>query len=92
MNRSRIPVQIEAAPRPAVPPWWMPTTMVRIEMRRPAETIRRTVRRRSPTPRTARKPAKVNSASWASLIHLLLKNADSRYEAMRMIRSSPYRP
>ena len=61
-------------------------------MRNPAGTMRRTARRRIRTLRIARKPAKVNSASWASLIHLLLKNADSRYEAIRTISSSPYRP
>ncbi|HEX6931525.1 MAG TPA: hypothetical protein VF162_05245 [Streptosporangiaceae bacterium] len=32
----------------------------------------------------------MKSASWVSLIHLLLKKADSRYEATRMISSRPY--
>lgn len=54
----------------------------------PARTL--TYRLRSREPLIPRSPATVNSASWMSVIHLLLKNADSRYEATRMISRRPY--
>ena len=49
-----------------------------------------TYRLRSREVLISRSPATVKSASWVSVIHLLLKNADSRYEATRMISRRPY--